>query len=149
MYQIDLASARADHIHDQSVPVTGTYPDSIPVTSIQEHLPGPQPVPGPSGLSQSPVHLQKACRQCLFIPTDLKGQAYFDALIEDARHFGVDDPEELFSFVEYRAMQHAHTVVTRKAKSGGLANVENIGGYYARIAKNFRAQLDDFENSRR
>jgi len=95
-------------------------------------------------------HPDSQCVDCKLIdsrsPTPEQVMA---SVVADAEHWGVDWPEEKLGFYLVNAMLSANKVMTGIAMRGDLHTVKNPAAYYVSIAKRFKDQIDDLNESRK
>ena len=97
---------------------------------IAEFIPGQQ-------------HLQVQCKECKFIPDDtLEPEQVMDALLTDMEHWAIDMPDQKLSNFGAKAWLHVNRVVTGRALTGDLAQIENIAGYCMGTAKNYVKEIE-------
>ena len=83
------------------------------------------------------------CKECKFIPDDmLEPELVMDALLSDMEHWGIDMPAQKLSYYGAKAWLNVNRVMTEKALTGDLVQIENIAGYCMGIAKEYLKQIE-------
>ena len=93
------------------------------------------------------LHPPEPCQSCTEIDRNaLSPEQVIDAVIADAAHWGVTEPEEKFGVFGAKGMLLANKVLTGKAFRGELPDVANPGGYYVSVAGRYASQIQELRH---